>query len=60
MVDDGIISKLDTSTGKAPEWLSSFVAVKKPNGSLWICLDLQPLNTALLQACVQFKNLVRG
>ena len=57
MVDDGIISKLDTSTGKAPEWLSSFVAVKKPNGSLQICLDLQPLNAALCRPVYNSKTL---
>ena len=34
----GIISKYDGHNA-SPEWLNSFVIVKKPNGSLHICLD---------------------
>ena len=40
----GIISKYDSISGPAPEWLNSFVTVRKPNGSLRICLDLTDLN----------------
>ena len=40
----GIISKYDSISGPAPEWLNSFVTVRKPNGSLHICLDLMDLN----------------
>ena len=36
----GIISKYDSISGPAPEWLNSFVTVRKPNVSLHICLDL--------------------
>ena len=32
------------------EWLSSLVTVKKPNGKLRLCIDPQPLNTALKRA----------
>ena len=39
----GIISKYD-GCDISQEWLNSFVIVKKPNGSLTICLDLIDLN----------------
>ena len=38
----GIISKLDHNT--PTRWLNSYVIVKKPNGSLRICLDPTDLN----------------
>ena len=38
----GIISKLDHNT--PTPWLNSYVIVKKPNGSLRICLDPTDLN----------------
>ena len=43
-----IISKYD---GRyiSPEWLNSFVIVKKPNGSLRICLDLMDLNKDIIR-----------
>ena len=34
MVSQGILSKLDDVNVNAPEWLNSFVVVKKPNGKL--------------------------
>ena len=42
MVKAGIISKLDRNT--PTPWLNSYVIVKKPNGSLRICLDPKDLN----------------
>ena len=42
MVKAGIISKLDRNT--PTPWLNSYVIVKKPNGSLRICLDPTDLN----------------
>ena len=33
----------------SPEWLNSFVIVKKPNGSLRICLDLTDLNKDIIR-----------
>ena len=39
MENAGIILKYDSISGPAPEWLNSFVTVRKPNGSLCICLD---------------------
>ena len=44
MENAGIISKYDSISGPAPEWLNSFVTVRKPNGSLHICLDPTDLN----------------
>ena len=34
MVSQGILSKLDDANVNAPEWLNSFLVVKKPNGKL--------------------------
>ena len=45
----GIISKYDSISGPAPEWLNSFVTVRKPNGSLHICLDPTDLNKHKVQ-----------
>ena len=42
MTKAGIISKLDRNT--PTPWLNSYVIVKKPNGSLRICLDPTDLN----------------
>ena len=44
----GIISKYD-GRNTSPEWLNSFVIVKKPNGSLRICLDPTNLNKDLVR-----------
>ena len=44
MENAGIISKYDSISGPAPEWLNSFVTVRQPNGSLHICLDPTDLN----------------
>ena len=48
MEAQGIISKFD---GKdiSPEWLNSFIIVKKPNGSLRICLDPTDLNKEIVR-----------
>ena len=42
MVKAGILSKLDRNT--PTPWLNSYVILKKPNGSLRICLDPTDLN----------------
>ena len=31
---------------KTPEWLNSFIIVKKPNGNLCVCLDPTDINTS--------------
>ena len=38
MVQQGILSEV-TQTMETPEWLNSFIIVKKPNGNLQVCLD---------------------
>ena len=47
MEAQGIISKYD-GHNTSPEWLNSFVIVRKPNGSLRICLDPTDLNKDIL------------
>ena len=47
MEDQGIISKFD-GQDISPEWLNSFVIVKKPNGTLRICLDPTDLNEEIV------------
>ena len=49
MVSQGILSKLDDVNVNAPEWLNSFVVVKKPNGKLRICLDPTDLNPFIVR-----------
>ena len=48
MEAQGIISKYD-GRNISPEWLNSFVIVKKPNGSLRICLDPTDLNKEIIR-----------
>ena len=47
MVDSGILIKL-TPGMPTPEWLNSFVIVKKPNGNLRVCLDPTDLNKSII------------
>ena len=47
MEDAGKISKLDWNT--PTPWLNSYVIVKKPNGSLRICVDPTDLNKYIVQ-----------
>ena len=48
MEAQGTISKYD-GRNASPEWLSSFVIVKKPNDSLRICLDPTDLNKDIVR-----------
>ena len=48
MESQGIISKFD-GHDVSPEWLNSFVIVKKPSGALHICLDLTDLNKDIIR-----------
>ena len=43
MVDLGVIVRVDEPT----DWVSNYVAVEKPDGSLHVCLDPQELNKAI-------------
>ena len=47
MEAQGIISKFD-GCNISVEWLNSFVIVKKPNGSVRICLDPPDLNKKIV------------
>ena len=49
MESRGIISKFD-GCDVSPEWLNSFVIVKKPNGSLRICLEPTDLNKDIIRS----------
>ena len=48
MEAQGIISKYD-GRNISPEWLNLFVIVKKPNGSLCVCLDPTDLNKEIIR-----------
>ena len=47
MEKQGIISRLDHNA--APEWLNSFVVVKKPDSDLRICLGPTDLNKYIVR-----------
>ena len=57
MVSQGILSKLDDANVNAPEWLNSFVVVKKPNGKLHICLDPTDLNLYIVRPVCNARTL---
>ena len=48
MEAQGIISKYD-GRDISPEWLNSFIIIKKPNGSLCTCLDPTNLNKEIIR-----------
>ena len=56
MVDSGILTKL-TPGMPTPEWLNSFVIVKKPNGNLGVCLDPMDLNKSIIQPACNMRTL---
>ena len=55
MAKAGIISKLDRNT--PTPWLNSYVIVKKPNGSLRICLDHTDLNKYIVRPVCNSRTL---
>ena len=57
MVSQGILSKLDDVNVNAPEWLNSFVVVKKPNGKLQTCLDPTDLNPFIVRPVCNARTL---
>ena len=42
-----------------PEWLNSFVVVKKPNGKLHICLDPTDLNPYIVRPVCNARTLLK-
>ena len=56
MVDCGILTKF-TPRMPTPEWLNSFVIVKKPNGSLRVCLDPTDLNKSIIRPVCNMRTL---
>ena len=56
MVDAGILTKL-TPEMPTPQWLNSFVVVKKPNGNLCICLDPTDLNKSIIHPVCNMRTL---
>ena len=57
MVSQGILSKLDDANVNVPEWLNSFVVVKKPNGKLHICLNPTDLNPYIFRPVCSARTL---
>ena len=55
MAKAGIISKLDRNT--PTPWVNSYVIVKKPNGSLRICLDPTDLNKYIIRPVCNSRTL---
>ena len=50
MVKAGILTEV-TPEMSTPEWLNSFVVVKKPNGNLRVCLDPMDHNKHIIFSC---------
>ena len=58
MVSQGLLSsKLDDANVNAPEWLNSFVVVKKLNGKLRICLEPTDLNPYIVRPVCNARTL---
>ena len=55
LVDEGILRKLKID--EKSEWLNSFVCVRKPNGSIRLCLDPTHLNKYILRPHHNSKTL---
>ena len=59
VVSQGILSKLDDANVNAPEWLNSFVVVKRLNGKLCICLDPTDLNPYIVRPVCNARTLLK-
>ena len=55
LVDEGILQKLKID--EKSEWLTSFVCVKKPNGSICLCLNPTHLNKFIVRPHHNSKTL---
>ena len=56
MVKAGILTEV-TPEMSTPEWLNSFVIVKKPNGNLRVCLDPTDLNKHIIRPICNMRTL---
>ena len=56
MVKAGILMEV-TPEMSMPEWLNSFVIVKKPNGNLRVCLDPTDLNKHIIHPICNMRTL---
>ena len=56
MVKAGILTEV-TPEMSTPEWLNSFVIVKKPNGNLRVCLDPTDLNKHIIHSICNMRTL---
>ena len=56
MVKAGILTKVNPEMSM-PEWLNSFVIVKKPNGNLRVCLDPTDLNKHIIPPVCNMRTL---
>ena len=56
MVKDSILTEV-TPEMPTPEWLISFVIVKKPNGKLRVCLDPTDLNKHIIHPICNMRTL---
>ena len=56
MVKAGILAKV-TPEMSMPEWLNSFVIMKKPNGNLRVCLDPTNLNKYIIHPICNMRTL---
>ena len=56
MVKAGILTEV-TPEMSTPEWLNSFVIVKRPNGNLRVCLDPTDLNKYIIHPICNMRTL---
>ena len=56
MVKAGILTEVSPEMSM-PEWLNSFVILKKPNGNLRVCLDPTDLNKHIICPVCNMKTL---
>ena len=56
MVKAGILTEVSPEM-PTPEWLNSFVIVKKPNGNLRVCLDPTDLNKHIIRLICNMRTL---
>ena len=55
MVKASILTEVNQAMS-TPEWLNSFVIVKKPNGNLRVCLDPTDLNKYIIRPICNMRN----